>query len=234
MFAKNGPTFIELIQQSLTSTRRGYDLLAPKFDTTPFRTSDTVLAPAIAVIGPIDSALDICCGTGAAMLQMRPLCQKRLVGIDFSPGMLDQAKINLSQVEGKAALEFVEADVLAMNFHAEFDAITCFGALGHILPHDQHLFLHNIYRALRPGGRFVFVTGQHPPFFSFVNLVLLAFNIIMTIRNALLKPPFIMYYMNFLLPEVVALLEIEGFAVEVTPNLFAEPFEKYQLVIATR
>lgn len=234
MFAKNGPTLLELIQQALTSTRRGYDLLAPKFDATPFRTSDDVLGPAVAMVGPINSALDLCCGTGAGMLRLRPLCREKLVGLDFSPGMLQQAKANLSQVEGTGKVEFVEADVLAMDYHEEFDAITCFGALGHILPQDQHQFLHNIYRALKPRGRFVFVTGPHPPFFSIVNLVLTVFNITMTIRNALLKPPFIMYYLNFLLPEVVAMLEIEGFAVEVIPDMFAAPFEKYQLVIAKR
>src|SRR5580658_7046945 len=66
MFAKDGPTLFELICQALTSTSRGYDLLAPKFDLTPFRTADAVLEPSIQAIGPVDSALDLCCGTGAA------------------------------------------------------------------------------------------------------------------------------------------------------------------------
>ena len=38
MFSPGGPTFRELMQQALASTERGYDLLAPKFDLTPFRT----------------------------------------------------------------------------------------------------------------------------------------------------------------------------------------------------
>ena len=38
MFHPQGPTFWELARQALSSTQRGYDLLAPKFDFTPFRT----------------------------------------------------------------------------------------------------------------------------------------------------------------------------------------------------
>src|SRR5436305_7800989 len=83
MFGKGGPSLIELIHQALCSTQRGYDLLAPKFDATPFRTPDEILAPAAAAIGPVDAALDLCCGTGAAMLHLLPYCRERIAGIDF-------------------------------------------------------------------------------------------------------------------------------------------------------
>ena len=43
MFHPQGPTFFELASQALSSTRQGYDLLAPKFDFTPFRTPDLIL-----------------------------------------------------------------------------------------------------------------------------------------------------------------------------------------------
>ena len=43
MFHPDGPTFWELARQALSSTTRGYDLLAPKFDVTPFRTPDVIL-----------------------------------------------------------------------------------------------------------------------------------------------------------------------------------------------
>lgn len=43
MFTKQGPTVRELAVQALSSTERGYDLLAPKFDHTPYRTPDRVL-----------------------------------------------------------------------------------------------------------------------------------------------------------------------------------------------
>ncbi|MGD0243212.1 MAG: hypothetical protein ABSB59_23265 [Streptosporangiaceae bacterium] len=46
----------------------GYDLLAPKFDRTPFRTPDSELdatAGALGRLGPFGAGLDVCCGTGA-------------------------------------------------------------------------------------------------------------------------------------------------------------------------
>src|SRR5829696_9130822 len=95
MFHPRGPTFWELARQALSSTERGYDLLAPKFDYTPFRTPDVVLETCAACLGEprsIDAALDLCCGTGAAMHVLRPLCRQRVVGIDMSQGMLDVAR----------------------------------------------------------------------------------------------------------------------------------------------
>src|SRR6185436_10709427 len=94
MFDPRGPTFWELTQQCLSSTERGYDLLAPKFDYTPFRTPAAVLEGLAKCLGPpksIVSGLDVCCGTGAAIPMLRRLCRQRLVGIDFSRGMLDVA-----------------------------------------------------------------------------------------------------------------------------------------------
>ena len=46
MFDPEGPTLFELARQALSSTEHGYDLLAPKFDVTPFRTPDAILTRA--------------------------------------------------------------------------------------------------------------------------------------------------------------------------------------------
>lgn len=234
MFGKHGPTLPELLRQALSSTPRGYDLLAPKFDATPFRTPDVILAPALHSLGPVDAALDLCCGTGAALIHLHPLCRQRLVGVDFSPGMLQQARQRFPPTPGVLPPEWLEADVLTLRYHEEFDLVTCFGALGHILPEDQPAFLRLIHAALRPGGRFVFVTGYPPPPLSVRGLVLRTFNAVMRVRNFLLRPPFIMYYLMFLLPRIVPVLEEIGFEVEVRPGLFPHPFESYQLVVATR
>lgn len=234
MFAKNGPTFFELIHQSLCSTQKGYDLIAPKFDHTPFCTPDELLIPAIECLGEIDSALDLCCGTGATMKALYPHCRIKVVGVDFSAGMLEQAKQKMASLDGTASVEFVEADIYTTSFKDEFDVITCFGALGHILPEDERRFLQLIHRALKPGGRFVFVSGYPPPFFAPRSLIFRAFNAIMRVRNALIKPEFIMYYLNFLLPDVKTMLENEGFTVEVRSGIFSAPFERYYLIIAVK
>src|SRR5262245_56740077 len=143
MFHPQGPTFWELAVQALSSTERGYDLLAPKFDYTPFRTPDIVLetvADHIRSVGPFDSCLDICCGTGAAMRPVRVLCRRRLVGLDFSLGMLAVARQLTASAPGDAALEFVRGDALAMPFDSEFDLAVSFGAFGHILKKDLPSF----------------------------------------------------------------------------------------------
>ena len=189
-----------------------------------------MLEPAIQVLGKADCALDVCCGTGAAMRLLRPICRQRVVGIDFSPGMLAQAKRNLEEAQGTAEVQFIEADVMHMSFEEEFDVATCFGALGHILPDQERAFLRLVYRALEPGGRFVFYTTYPLPLLSKRNLMYRSFNAAMRLRNALVKPPFIMYYLTFLLPEIAEKLEAEGFIVDIRTNFYG----KHCLVIASK
>ncbi len=98
MFTKQGPTLRELAVQALSSTERGYDLLAPKFDHTPYRTPDRVLdsvTRALEPLGPFGSGLDVCCGTGAGVGVLRQVCRERVVGVDFSAGMLAEARAAL-------------------------------------------------------------------------------------------------------------------------------------------
>ena len=237
MFHPRGPTFWELAEQALSSTERGYDLLAPKFDYTPFRTPDFVLEPAIrrvASLGPIDAALDICCGTGAGMGHLRPHCRQRLVGLDMSRGMLDVAHTNLENFSGPAELEFILGDALDMPFESEFDLAVCFGAHGHIVPRDEPRFVAQVAKVLRPGGRFVFVSGYIPPLWSPRRWLAQAFNAAMGIRNFLLRPPFIMYYLTFLLPRAARLLEQAGFDVVVDDSCFTGRLSPLKLVIATK
>jgi ubiquinone/menaquinone biosynthesis C-methylase UbiE len=230
MFAKGGPTLLELMQQALSSTRRGYDLLAPKFDATPFRTDDDLLEFAMREIGGADAALDVCCGTGAGMEFLHRICRQRVIGIDFSPGMIEQAKRNLAKLNGAPEFGFVEGDIMEMNFQEEFDLATCFGGLGHIPPGQERAFLRRVHRALKPGGRFVFYSGYIPPVLSLWSIALRSFNMMMKIRNALVKPAFIMYYFNFVLPQTAGMLKEAGFATDIR----AGPNGRYRLVIATR
>jgi ubiquinone/menaquinone biosynthesis C-methylase UbiE len=237
MFHPQGPSFLELLRQALSSTERGYDLLAPKFDCTPFRTPDAVLEPmARAVGGPgsVRDALDVMCGTGAAMTWLRPLCRERVVGIDFSAGMLAEARARLAAAAGTAEVALVRGDVLTMSFDRAFDVAVCTGAFGHILERDEPTLLGNVQRALRPGGRFLFPTAEPPPRSSPRLWMARAFNAAMRVRNALMKPPFVMYYLTMLWPEVRAKLERAGFDVEVKRGVFTAPFEAALLVIATK
>jgi ubiquinone/menaquinone biosynthesis C-methylase UbiE len=237
MFHPKGPTFWELAEQALSSTQRGYDLLAPKFDYTPFRTPQFLLdavSEQLAALGPFDAGLDICCGTGAALAMIRRHCRRRVTGIDFSQGMLQVARQRTADAPGQASLEFVRGNVLAMPFTAAFDLAVCFGAFGHILQQDEPRFVAEIARVLRPGGRFVFVTTYMPPWTSPHYWFSRLFNAAMRVRNFLIKPEFIMYYLTFLLPEAETLLRQHGFEVEVLDMGFQGMWSAARLMIATR
>jgi ubiquinone/menaquinone biosynthesis C-methylase UbiE len=228
MFKKGGPTFWELVVQAMSPTERGYDLIAKKFDRTPFRPPDACLEAMAEEIGAVDAALDVCCGTGAALLHLKPLVRKRLVGLDMSQGMLDEAR---ARVPGA---EFMRGDALQMTYENEFDVVTCVGAFGHILEKDLPEFLRRIHRALVPGGHFVFVTAPRPKPTQLRFWRAHGFNAVMRVRNAVYKPEFIMYYLTFLWPEVWPKLERAGFKAESKTGLVGKPFEKAVIVIATK
>jgi ubiquinone/menaquinone biosynthesis C-methylase UbiE len=240
VYHPEGPTFLELMRQALVSTERGYDLIAPKFDRTPFRTPDPVLDAMMRAIADdtspvrVRAALDVCCGTGAAMTHLRAICKERVVGLDFSQGMLDEARRRVTAAPGDAAVELVRGDALELPFESEFDVATCVGAFGHILPEDEDRFVAGIARALRPGGRFVFATAEMPPVSSASWWVSRGFNAVMRVRNAVLRPQFIMYYLTFLWPGVRARLERNGFRVEARRGLCPAPYGNVIVVIATK
>jgi ubiquinone/menaquinone biosynthesis C-methylase UbiE len=174
------------------------------------------------------------CGTGAAMAWLRPLCSERVAGIDFSAGMLAEARARVSKAPGSAAVELVRGDVLTMSFDRAFDVVVSTGAFGHILEKDEPTLLGNIQRALRPGGRFVFPTAEPPPLSAPGFWLGHAFNAAMHVRNALIQPPFTMYYLTMLWPAVRAKLEGAGFDVDVKRGVFPKPFAAAMLVVATR
>jgi ubiquinone/menaquinone biosynthesis C-methylase UbiE len=248
VFHPEGPTFLELMKQALASTEQGYDMIAGKFDRTPFRTPDAIVQAMADVIGgprSIDAALDVCCGTGAAMLALRPLCRERVVGLDFSQGMLDEARRRLDEAgrgsgeraEGGASaarVELVRGDALALPFEDEMDVVTSVGAFGHIERKDEERFVAGIFKALKKGGRFVFATSTAPPPSSTWFWAAHGFNAVMRARNAVLKPPVIMYYLTFLWPEVEPLLTRAGFRVESIAGKCPHPYERAILVVASK
>jgi ubiquinone/menaquinone biosynthesis C-methylase UbiE len=237
VFHPEGPSFRELMQQALTSTERGYDLIAPKFDRTPFRTPDPILEALAKTIGPeasIGSALDVCCGTGAAMIHLRPLCTERVVGIDFSVGMLAEAERRVAAAPGSAAIELVRGDALDLPFQDEIDVVTSVGAFGHVLPRDEDRFVAGIVKALRRGGRFVFATGRRPSAKTSWFWIAHGFNAVMRVRNAIVDPPFIMYYLTFLWPDVRPLLERHGLVVEAEEGRCPPPYARAILVSARK
>ena len=220
------------MRQALASTEHGYDLIAPKFDRTPFRTPDVVIDEMVKAMGPVASGLDVCCGTGAVMRKMRAVCTERVAGLDFSQGMLDEAR---RRWESDAAtsprgpkLDLVRGDALALPFREEFDVVTSAGAFGHVLVKDEDRFIRGLFDALKPGGRFIFPTTRAPRVREAWFWMAHGFNAVMRVRNAVRKPEFIMYYLTFLWPEIRSKLERAGFVV------WAADHGRFIIVTATK
>ena len=200
----------ELARQALSSVEGGYDLLAPKFDRTPFRTPEAIVnatAGALRPLGPFGRGLDVCCGTGAGMQVLISLCREPVTGVDFSTGMLAQA--------GRAYPDatWVRADGRALPFAGAFDLAVSFGALGHFLPAERPPLFAGVYRALRPGGLFAFPVVAPQPVTSRWYWAMAGFDLAMRVRNALWRPPFVMYYRTCPLRAVRDDLTAAGFTV---------------------
>jgi ubiquinone/menaquinone biosynthesis C-methylase UbiE len=102
------------------------------------------------------TVLDLGCGTGQLADRVaRELAGVRVVGCDFSRGMLAEAAAT-----GRGA-QWVQASALDLPFREErFDAVVCTEAF-HWFP-DQRRALDEIRRVLAPGGRLL-VSFVNPP-----------------------------------------------------------------------
>ena len=235
MFSPRGPSPRELARQALSSVERGYDLLAPKFDHTSFRTPDGVLdatAAALRPLGPFDRGVDVCCGTGAGLGVLESVCRGPVTGVDFSAGMLAEAR------RAYPDAGWVRADVRALPFAGAFDLAVSFGAFGHFLPTERPGLLAHVYRALRPGGVFAFPVPAPPPVTSRWYWALLGFDLAMRVRNAVWRPPFVMYYRTCPLSALRGDLTASGFTVTTVPMTALGRREDgspwYRLVLARR
>jgi ubiquinone/menaquinone biosynthesis C-methylase UbiE len=130
-----------------------YDAIAHLYDRQPYRgkTIDPELLAFVALRAPLAglSMLDVGCGTGNQVVANRPVVpHARLVGMDRSLGMLRQAQPKAPD------LPWIQADSDTLPFRMQsFDFITCQYAFHHM--QDKAGMLREVFRVLRPGGRFV-------------------------------------------------------------------------------
>jgi len=107
--------------------------------------------------------LDVGCGTGRLAARLRASAGvQSVVGVDFSAGMLAQARTRLASPDGAATAVLVRGDATRLPLaDAAFDAAVSTEAF-HWFP-DQDAALVEIRRVLRPGGRLLLALVS-PPF----------------------------------------------------------------------
>lgn len=105
---------------------------------------------------PGDQALDVCCGTGMLSLELARVVTPggRVVGLDFSPAMLQVARRRLVASLYGGSVELIEGNALELPFADNtFDCATIAFGLRN-LP-DIKRGLAEMQRVVRPGGRVV-------------------------------------------------------------------------------
>lgn len=103
----------------------------------------------IAIKKPLGFTAELCCGTGESFKLFPEI--KKGIGVDISHAMLVKA---LEERENTGH-EFIQADVLSLPcLDNTFDTVFMLGGIHHV-PDRKGLFS-EIYRALKPGGRFIF------------------------------------------------------------------------------
>ncbi|GAA0943322.1 class I SAM-dependent methyltransferase [Actinocorallia libanotica] len=113
----------------------------------------------LTAIGDTDDVLDIGCGTGQlTLLAARLAARARAVGVDISAPMVTRARADAAE-QGIANVRFDQADAEVHPFQESgFDIVVSRG--GVMFFSDAPAAFANIARALRPGGRMVFIVPQ--------------------------------------------------------------------------
>jgi SAM-dependent methyltransferase len=129
-----------------------YDMIAPKYDARYLQNPLTGVSRELHALVSNGRALDVLevgSGTGRWVIELRPFVQ-RIVGLDFSFGMLEQAHMRNDQ------LLLTNGDANHLPFPSEsFDLVLSVNALQHYT--DRRAFITEARRLLRAGGALAIV-----------------------------------------------------------------------------
>ena len=159
----------------MRSKQRYYDLFSAFYDRfVRFHSGDRQetmrdFLVEVADVRPEQTVVDLCTGTGATALRLAR-AGTRVIGIDFSAGMLREAK---RKAAGYAGIRWVQADVRALPVSSSsVDRVTCSYAMYELSGAVRRDALREVLRILRPGGKFVMM--EHlPPKRALVKLLYL-------------------------------------------------------------
>lgn len=136
----------KLLKDTFDAVSSGYDSKALRF----FPDSARFLAENLC-LGGGEQVLDVACGTGNASFAVAAcLPGGHVIGIDFSSGMLEQARRKAASAN-IGNVEFLETDMHDLEFpDGHFDAAIC--SFGIFFAKDMDAQLARIVSAVKPGG----------------------------------------------------------------------------------
>jgi SAM-dependent methyltransferase len=145
------------LRERRAAVEAAYDAEAADYDEHPYpvEMQRAFVSRLLATCPPGGLVLDAPCGTG----QYFPLVAAadcRVVGIDQSAGMLEQARAR------GIAVELHQVGLQELAFDRRFDAVMTVDAMENVFPEDWPAVLTNLHRAVRPGGH-LYVTVEEVP-----------------------------------------------------------------------
>ena len=154
-------------KKAASSSDRGWDPVAAWYDKLVGETGsdyhrNVILPAALRMLAATsgEAIIDVCCGQGVLVRPLLDAGVKSVTGIDASPRLIEAAK---SRHGNDPRVSFLVADACLSGAwtNASHDAATCLMAVHDVA--DADALFTNISKALKPGGRAVFVL-MHPCF----------------------------------------------------------------------
>lgn len=154
-----------LLRETFDTVAEAFDCEALRF----FRESAKHLGACLELRGD-EHVLDVATGTGHAALAIAShLPEGQATGVDFSPGMLAQARKKASERDMRNVV-FLERDMRALGFPPDyFDAAV--SAFGIFFTGDMDAQLSHITSTVKPGGKVAISEFQENIFCPLANLM---------------------------------------------------------------
>jgi demethylmenaquinone methyltransferase/2-methoxy-6-polyprenyl-1,4-benzoquinol methylase len=114
-------------------------------------------------VNPGDHVLDVACGTGDLTQLFAKSPAEKVIGLDFTPAMLDIARTKLTRQPADAAskVSYMEGDAMALPFSdASFDVLSIAFGIRNVT--DPSKALAEFARVLKPRGRLVVLEFDQP------------------------------------------------------------------------